>query len=41
MCAIGAMAVDEVLDPYCTTGTVNEAVFCDFLEWNLLPQLAN
>ena len=39
MCAIGAMAVDEVLDTYCTTGTVNEAVFCDFLERNLLPQL--
>ena len=38
MCAIGAMAVDEVLHPYCTTGTVNEAVFCDFLERNL-PQL--
>ena len=39
MCAIGAMAVDEVLDTYCTTGTVNEVVFCDFLERNLLPQL--
>ena len=39
MCAIGVMAVDEVLDPYCTTGNINEAVFCDFLEWNLPPQL--
>ena len=39
MCAIGAMAVDEVLDTYCTTGTVNEVVFCDFLEQNLLSQL--
>ena len=39
MCAIGAMAVDEVLDAYCTTGTVNEVVFCDFLERKLLPQL--
>lgn len=38
MCAIGLMAVDEVLDTYCTTGTVNEVVFCDFLERNL-PQL--
>ena len=34
VCAICAMAVDEVLD----AGTVNEAVFCDFLERNLLPQ---
>ena len=33
------MTVDEVLDTYCITGTVNEAVFCDFLERNLLPQL--
>ena len=32
------MAVDQVFDPYCTTETVNEAVFCDFLERNL-PQL--
>ena len=32
------MAVDEVLDTYCITGTVNE-VFCDFLEQNLLSQL--
>ena len=39
MCAIGAVTVDEVLDTYCTTGTVNEAVFCDFLEQNLLLQL--
>ena len=39
MSAIGAMAVDEVLDTYCTTGTVNEAVFCDFLEQNHLSQL--
>ena len=39
MCAIGAMAVDEVLDTYCTTGTVSEVTFCDFLERKLLPQL--
>ena len=36
MCAIGVMAVDEVL---CTTGNINEAVFRDFLERNLPPQL--
>jgi len=37
--AIGAVAVDEVVSVYCTTQAVNEEVFCDFLERNLLPQL--
>ena len=39
MSVIGMMTVDGLVDAYCTTGTVDSDVFCDFVEKNLLPQL--
>ena len=33
------MTVDGLLGVHCTTGSVDEEVFCDVIEWKLLPQL--
>ena len=37
--SIGVMGLTGILDVYSTTGTVDENVFCDFLERCVLPQL--
>ena len=33
------MTIDGLLDVHCTTGSVDEEVFCDAIEKKLLPQL--